>query len=79
MPGKRVRRIGVFRCASAIYCSFHINQPPITGKLIEQYWCGVRPEQYEHMAESLNKAAREGNGTVEAHTALPGFVWTRTQ
>lgn len=79
MPGKRVRRIGVFRSASGIYCSFYVHQPPESGKLVEHYWCEVKPKQYEHMAESLNEAAREGNGSLEAHTALPGFVWERTQ
>lgn len=79
MPGKRVCRIGVFRCGTAIHCSFYVDQPPESGVLIKQYWCEIKFKQYEHMAHMANKAAREGNGSVEAHTAVPGFVWTRTQ
>ena len=86
MPGKRVRRIGVFSCANAIYCSFYVKQKPSTKsvsvpslRLIRSYWCEVKPEKYEHMAELLNKAARKGNGSIEAHTAICGFIWTRSQ
>ena len=81
MPGKRISRIGVFRnVAGDTYCSFYVDQ--LVGfqghpSLVRQYWCEVEGKKYEHMAESLNKAAREGNGSVEAHSAVPGFVWTR--
>lgn len=75
-PGKRVHRISIFRIAGseAIHCMvYHIVS---AGSFeIRSTHSYLNFSQYNHLANVVNRAAERSHGRVEAHNAVPGFVW----
>jgi len=74
-PGKRVHRISVL-CISGsdtVDCMVYTTKADSL-KIRSTYGC-LTDQQYKHLASVVNRAAERGYGKVEAHGAIPGFIW----
>lgn len=76
-PGKRVHRISVFCIpySSTTDCMIYTTKADSL-EIHSTYGC-LTDQQYKHLASVVNEAARRGYGEVEAHGAIPGFIWHR--